>query len=77
MACPTDKIISRVRFYLEDIGEGVESDTEHVFFGHTHVVVNGIERDGQLFTNGGSPMDGIRFEILRTELPMEYSVKGV
>ncbi|MFP6615145.1 MAG: metallophosphoesterase [Candidatus Hydrogenedentota bacterium] len=76
-AFPTEQIISRLQFYLEDIGEGQGSDTQRVFFGHTHVVVESIERNGQHFTNGGSPMQGIRFQVLRTEVPREHSVRGV
>ncbi len=76
-AFPTDQIISRIQFYLEDIGEGKGSDTKHIFFGHTHVMIDSIERDGQHFTNGGSPMQGIRFEVLRTRIPVEHSVRGV
>lgn len=76
-AFPTDQIISRLQYYLEDIGEGSGSDTEHVFFGHTHVVVEGVERDGQRFTNGGAPMRAIRFRVLRTEVSGECSVEGV
>lgn len=75
-AFPTDRIISRIQYYLDDIGEGKGSDTEHVFFGHTHVVLKGIEVDGQRFTNGGAPMEGIHFEVLRTEIPQEHTVRG-
>ena len=76
-AFPIDRIISRIQYYLEDIGEGEDSDTKYVYFGHTHVVVEGIERDGIRFMNGGSPMDGIRFQLLHTEIPRDHSVKCV
>lgn len=74
---PNARILKRVQFHLEDIGHGVESDIEHVIFGHTHVHVEQVAHGGQRFSNCGSPMPGIRFEILRTEVPKGSVVEGV
>lgn len=65
---PTDKVIERIQFHLEDIGHGPGSGIEHVIFGHTHVRVDGLERNGQTFTNCGAPMPGLKFEVLRREI---------
>ncbi len=57
-----------MQHYLDDIGEGRASDTEMVFFGHTHTLIDGYEREGQRFYNGGAPMPGLDFDVLRTEV---------
>lgn len=67
-AFPTKVIVERIRHYLDDIGEGEGSDTELVFFGHTHVAVENYEYEGQRFYNAGAPMPGLDFNILSTEV---------
>lgn len=76
LAFPTRKTLERLRYYLDDIGEGESSDTTHIFFGHTHVFVDGVEYAGRKVFNGGAPMDGLRFEVLSTNLPHDHSVRG-
>lgn len=65
---PTNRTISRIQHYLNDIECGTGSAIENVFFGHTHLLVNDIELNGQRFHNGGAPMPGMAFEVLRTRV---------
>lgn len=67
-AFPTSTVVERVQHYLDDIGEGCASGTEMVFFGHTHMAIDGYELGGQRFYNGGAPMPGLSFDVLRAEI---------
>lgn len=67
-AFPTNLVVERVQHYLDDIGEGQGSNTEMVFFGHTHNAIQDYERGGQRFYNGGAPMPGLDFNILKAEI---------
>ena len=68
IAFPTSVVIERIRHYLDDVGEGAGSETEMVFFGHTHSAVDDYEYEGQRFFNGGAPMPGLDFNILTTKV---------
>ena len=65
---PTDRIVERVQYHLDDIGLGPGSGIRHVVFGHTHVRVHALERNGQLFYNCGAPMPNIPFDVLRFDV---------
>lgn len=59
------RTVRKVAHYLEDIGHGVDAGIKHVCFGHTHVPVHGYRYRGVTFHNGGAPMKGIEFRILK------------
>lgn len=67
-AFPTSVVVERIRHYLDDIGEGKGSDTEVIFFGHTHTAVDNYEYQGQRFFNAGAPMPGLDFNILTAQV---------
>jgi hypothetical protein len=69
MFFPRAAVISRLAHYLDDIGHGAGSDTKSVYFGHTHLAIDGLEHRGQRFYNGGAPMPGFVFKILRAKVP--------
>lgn len=61
----TTRVTRRVAYYLNDIGQNWESGARHVFFGHTHVPIDGVECAGLRFFNGGAALPGSAFHILR------------
>lgn len=65
MAFPHERTLSRVQHYLQDIGHGPGSGVEHVYFGHTHVPVQGYEFGGQIYYNGGASLQGVEFSLLK------------
>jgi UDP-2,3-diacylglucosamine hydrolase len=67
---PTEVVVKRIATYLNSIGLGAESGVRRVFFGHTHVPVEGYEYAGLLFYNGGAAMPGVHFNILRQEIEL-------
>jgi len=69
MFYPRTRVIARLAHYLDDIGHGAGSDTKSVYFGHTHLAIDGLEHRGQRFYNGGAPMPGLQFNVLRAEIP--------
>jgi len=68
MAFPHRRTLRRVMAYLEDIGHCGESGVERVYFGHTHVPVSGVRYNGVTFHNGGAPMEGVDFNLLKVQL---------
>jgi UDP-2,3-diacylglucosamine hydrolase len=67
MFFPLQRVIERLAHYLDDIGHGAGSDTRSIYFGHTHLAIDGHEYRGQRFYNGGAPMPGLRFNVMRAE----------
>lgn len=67
-AFPTSVVVDRLQHYLDDIGEGVGSATDRVYFGHTHSAVDDYLHRGQRFFNSGAPMPGLDFSILNTKV---------
>ena len=65
-AFPTIRTLNRIQHYLNDIDHGEGSDITHVYFGHTHIVIDNVEHNGQVFYNGGAPMSGLNFNVLQT-----------
>lgn len=65
---PTNRTLLRIQHYLNDIDCGEGSEVLTYFFGHTHVLLENIEFNGQHFNNGGAPMPGLDFKILHTEV---------
>lgn len=64
VAFPKKKVLDRLIHYLDDIGHGPDSDTETVYFGHTHLALSDHIHKGLRFRNGGAPMPGLEFNIL-------------
>lgn len=65
---PTERVLGRVQYHLDSIGLGANSGVRHVVFGHTHVRVDAVERNGQVFHNCGAPMPDVRFDVLRFDV---------
>ncbi len=70
VAFPNRITVERVRHYLDQIGEGPDSGTSTVYFGHTHVAMSDYEHDGVLYHNTGAPLKGLPFNILKTEIEL-------
>lgn len=62
------KTTQEISRYLTNIGQDESSGVRRVFFGHTHRAVSGYKSGELTFYNGGAPMDGLRFELLRFEI---------
>jgi UDP-2,3-diacylglucosamine hydrolase len=57
-------VTRRLLRYLDEVGHGIESGLEHVYFGHTHVPMSHYDYGGVKFHNGGAPLKGLPFQIL-------------
>lgn len=60
-------VARRILVYLESIGQGAAAGVRRVYFGHTHVPVDGYRYGGMSFHNGGAPIRGIEFRVLQIE----------
>ncbi|HII16592.1 TPA: hypothetical protein HA361_01640 [Candidatus Woesearchaeota archaeon] len=67
-ANPAQKVIRNIHSYVMSLGEGYHTGLRSVYFGHTHVPVEGHEYGGISFHNGGAPMKGIRFKVIEAEI---------
>lgn len=67
-ASPTEIVVKNIRFYLDAAGQGPKSGTRSVYFGHTHVAVAGYEHRGLRYYNGGAPLRGLEFRLLRADV---------
>jgi UDP-2,3-diacylglucosamine pyrophosphatase LpxH len=65
---PPQRTLERVHAYIHDIGHGEPEGVENVYFGHTHVAVDGARYGGVTFHNGGAPMKGMDFSLLTLEI---------
>jgi UDP-2,3-diacylglucosamine hydrolase len=68
LAHPPRRTLQRVHSYIHDIGHGEPEGVENVYFGHTHVAVNGARYGGVTFHNGGAPMRGMDFSLLTLQV---------
>ena len=68
LAHPPRRTLERVHSYIHDIGHGTPEGVENVYFGHTHVAVDGARYGGVTFHNGGAPMRGVDFRLLMLEV---------
>ena len=50
---------------VQGLGQGVGAGVEHVYFGHTHVPVQGYEFGGMIYHNGGASLQGVEFTLLK------------
>ena len=69
LAIRQHRVLSKLTQYLADEGLSVEDGVRHVYFGHTHRVVNGVLHRGLTFHNGGAAIRGLPFQIIETRLP--------
>lgn len=68
LAFPPRRTVKRVSSYLYDIGHTREHGVKSVYFGHTHQPVYGHHYKGVTFHNGGAPMPGINFALLKANI---------
>lgn len=58
------RVAERLLYYLDDVGQGVDSGVEQVYFGHTHSQLIGYQYRGVEFHNGGAPIKGLPFKFV-------------
>ena len=64
-------VARRVLYYLDQHPEIDRARIRRIYFGHTHVEIDGLEMEGVRFFNGGAPIRNNSFRIMRLELPRE------
>lgn len=62
------KVLQRVRDYADKIDQGPDQGVSDVYFGHTHVEIDGVKYRGLCFHNGGGAIRGLKFRIIETSL---------
>lgn len=67
LANPQAQVAARITSYLEDVGQSPKNGLRHVYFGHTHIALSHFQFGGMLFHNGGAPIKGLDFRIIKTE----------
>lgn len=67
IANPQSQVAARICGYLEDVGQSPKTGLRHVYFGHTHVAMSHYQYGGLTFHNGGAPIKGLEFRIIKTE----------
>jgi UDP-2,3-diacylglucosamine hydrolase len=68
LANPQSKVAARIAAYLEDVGHTPRNGLRHVYFGHTHVAMSNFQFSGLTFHNGGAPIKGLDFRIIKTDV---------
>lgn len=66
LAHPPQRVAKRIVSYLTHIGHGPHNGLEDIYFGHTHAALRGFEYQGLRFHNGGAPIKGLEFQVLKT-----------
>jgi len=61
-------VLQRVNDYARQIGHGKDDGVTDVYFGHTHMDLDGVEHQGLRFHNGGAAIRGLQFRIVETSL---------
>ena len=69
VAYPKKRTARRLLGYLDEVGHGRETGVQNVYFGHTHRAVHNYGLQGVKFHNGGAPIHGVPFRIVRAEAP--------
>lgn len=69
-------VLRRVKEYVEKIGHGEADGITDVYFGHTHIELDGIQYQGLRFHNGGAAIRGMKFRIVETSLEAPASVRA-
>ncbi len=65
---PERSVIRRLTEHLHRLGPEWTTGVRNVYFGHTHRALIGVEYEGRMFHNCGSPMRGLPFHILEADL---------
>lgn len=68
MAAPRRRVARRLLNYLAYMGHDADSGIQDVYFGHTHRAMDDFPYRGVHFHNGGAPMPGLKFQILKARL---------
>jgi UDP-2,3-diacylglucosamine hydrolase len=68
VAFPKRIVARRILSYLEDLGHTNGDSFDEVFFGHTHLPVDGYRYKDVAFHNGGAPLRGLKFRLIHTEV---------
>jgi UDP-2,3-diacylglucosamine hydrolase len=68
IAFPRRLTLRRVSAYLSDIGHSSKEGVQRVYFGHTHVPMSGYCYRGVTYHNGGAPMTGVEFSLLKVKV---------
>ncbi len=67
----TRDVAQRILDYAEQLGHGPGSGLSNVYFGHTHRALSNYEFGGLRFHNGGAPIKGVPFRIVKTEAELD------
>lgn len=65
LAYPPEAATRRILAYLSQIGQSPGTGLTDVYFGHTHLALSNYECGGIRFHNGGAPIRGSAFHILK------------
>ena len=76
VAYPRRRVASRLTAYLEHLNLAAADGVRDVYFGHTHLPVDGYHYAGLRFFNGGAPIGSRSFRILTTEVEPDADVHG-
>lgn len=63
-------VLRKLTQYLTDLGHGPQSGARHVYFGHIHRDMDGIQFGGLTFHNGGASIKGLPFRIVEVREPI-------
>jgi UDP-2,3-diacylglucosamine hydrolase len=69
-------VLQRVSDYARQIGHGKDAGVTDVYFGHTHMDLDGVEHHGMRFHNGGAAIRGLQFRIVETNLSTPACVRA-
>lgn len=69
-------VLQRVNAYADKIGHGRDDGVTDVYFGHTHMDLDGVEHQGLRFHNGGAAIRGLPFRIVEAALQSPASVRA-
>jgi len=72
---PRQRTLRTLLRHLDAIGQGPAHGVRTVYFGHTHLHVDGIKLEGVRFYNGGAPIMGLQFKILRADCGVVHDVQ--
>ena len=62
------QVAERLVYYIDRNPELNRNSISQVYFGHTHVVMDGYEFEGLKFHNAGAPMKGLKFRMVDAEI---------
>ena len=74
VAYPKRRVAARLTAYLEHLDMAAVDGVRSVYFGHTHLPIDGYRYAGMRFYNGGAPIGSRSFRILTTEVSADAAV---